>query len=88
MMKSVNPLMIDMESEVFSLIHQKTFDKVWRNGIFYKLKQSEVSGDLLNLIIDFLDARKQRVILNGQHSSWASVKTQITQESIFGPLFF
>ena len=55
--------MIDMESEVFSLIHQKTFDKVWRKRIFYKLKQSEVSGDLLNLIIDFLDARKQRVIL-------------------------
>ena len=47
----------------------KTFDKVWRNGLIYKLKQNGVSGDLLNLMIDFLDARKQRVVLNGQYSS-------------------
>ena len=42
----------------------KAFDKVWHNGLIYKLKQNGVSGDLLNLIIDFLDARKQRVVLN------------------------
>ena len=42
----------------------KVFDKVWYNGLIYKLKQNGVSGDLLNLIIDFLDARKQRVVLN------------------------
>ena len=46
----------------------KAFDKVWRNGLIYKLKQNRVSGDLLNLIIDFLDARKQRLALNGQYS--------------------
>ena len=33
------------------------FDKVWHNGLIYKLKENGVSGDLLNLIIDFLDAR-------------------------------
>ena len=43
----------------------KAFDKVWHNGLIYKLKQNKVSGNLLNLIIDFLDyssmldARKQ-----------------------------
>ena len=52
----------------------KAFDKFWHNGLIYKLKQNGVSGNLLNLIIDFLDARKQRVVLNGQYSSWASVK--------------
>ena len=50
----------------------KAFDKVWHNGLIYKLKQNGVSGNLFNLIIDFLDARKQRVVLNGQYSSWAS----------------
>ena len=42
----------------------------------------------MNLIIDFLDARKQRVALDGQYSSWASVKAGVPQNSILGPLFF
>ena len=35
--------------------------------------------NLLNLIIDFLDARKQRVVLNGQNSLWAIVKAGVPQ---------
>ena len=66
----------------------KAFDKVWHNGLIYKLKQNGVSGDLLNLIIDFLDARKQRVVLNGQYSSWAIVKAGYPQGSILGSRFF
>ena len=42
----------------------------------------------MNLIIDFLDARKQRVDLNGQYSSWTSVKAKVPQGSILGTLFF
>ena len=63
----------------------KAFDKVWHNELIYKLKQNGVSGDLMNLIIDFLDARKQRIILNGQYSSWESVKTEVP---LLSPLFF
>ena len=46
---------MDMKLEVFSLIKSKVFHKVWRNGRIYKLKQNGVSGDLWNLITDFLD---------------------------------
>ena len=76
--------------EVWSVFHDisKAFDKVWQNGLIYELKQNEVSGDLLNLIIDFLDARKQRFVLNSQYSSWASVKGGDPQGSILGLLFF
>ena len=76
--------------EVRSVFHDisKEFDKVWQNGLIYELKQNEVSGDLLNLIIDFLDARKQRFVLNSQYSSWASVKGRDPQGSILGLLFF
>ena len=66
----------------------KTFDKVSRNGLIYKLKQNGERGDLLNLITDLLDASKQRVVLIGQCSSWASVKAGVSQGSILGPFFF
>ena len=36
----------------------KSFDKVIHNGHIYKLKENRVSGNLLNLIINFLGARK------------------------------
>ena len=32
----------------------KTFDKVWHDGIIFKLTQNGISGDLLNLLRDFL----------------------------------
>ena len=47
----------------------KAFDKVWHNGLVYKLKQNGVAGDLLDILINFLKERKQRLILNGQYST-------------------
>ena len=60
----------------------KAFDKEWHQGLYYKLRQNGISGKLLNILTDFLDNRTQRVILNGQYSSWAKVP----QGSILGPL--
>ena len=66
----------------------KASDKVWHKGLIYKLKQNGISGKLLNLIIDFLSNRKQRVVLNGKYSSWTIIEAGVTQHSILGPLFF
>ena len=62
----------------------KAFDKVWHNGIIFKLKQNGISSKLVSVLSDFLKARKQGVIPNGQVSSW----TGVTQGSILGPLLF
>ena len=45
----------------------KAFDKVWHEGLVFKLKQKGIRCNLLN-ILDFLRNRKQRVVLNGQAS--------------------
>ena len=66
----------------------KAFDKVWHEGIIFKLKQNGVSDDLLNILSDFLRKRKQRVSLNGQPSSWTNVNAGVRQGSIIGPLLF
>ena len=65
----------------------KAFDKVWHKGLIYKLKQNGMSGKLLNLIIDFLSNRKQRIVLNGKHSSWTNIEAGVPQDSILGSLF-
>ena len=66
----------------------KAFDKVWHDGLIFKLKQNGISGNLLNLLSNFLRNTKQRVVLNGQTSSQADTNAGVPQGSILGPLLF
>ena len=66
----------------------KAFDKVWHDGLIYKLKQNGVAGDLLDTLTNFLKKRKQRVVLNGQYSTLTNVEAGVPQGSILGPLLF
>ena len=66
----------------------KAFDKIWHEGLVFKLKQNGISGELLHILSDFLSNRKQRVVLNGQNSSWTNVHAGVRQGSILGPLVF
>ena len=66
----------------------KIFEKVWHDGIVYKLTQNGISGNLLNLLEDFLKERKQRAVLNGQVSTWTNINAGVPQGFILGPLLF
>ena len=66
----------------------KAFDKVWHEGLVFKLKLNGISGNLLNIFEDFLRNRKQRVVINGQTSNWKNIHAGVPQGSILGPLLF
>ena len=45
----------------------KAFDRVWHDGLLFKLKSIGISGKLLNWFSNYLADRKQRVVINGNY---------------------
>ena len=66
----------------------KAFDKIWLPGLIFKIKSFGISGDLLELIKNFLSNRFQRVVLNGQTSEYEKINAGVPQGLILGPLCF
>ena len=66
----------------------KAFDRVWHNGLLFKLKSIGISGKLLNWFSNYLADSKQRVVINGNASEFKLVEAGVPQGSILGPLLF
>ena len=66
----------------------KAFDKVWHEGLIFKLEQNGITGKLLNLFENYLSDRKQRVALNEKKSKWGELKVGVPQGSVHGSLLF
>ena len=76
------------ETRAVFLDISKAFDKVWHEGLVFKLKSNGINGKLLNLIQNFLVNRQQRVLLNGCTSKWEYLLSGVPQGSVLGPLLF
>ena len=66
----------------------KAFDKVWHIGLLFRLKAHGVDGELLSLLENYLQNRKQRVVLIGQTSDWREINYGVPLGSVLGSILF
>ena len=66
----------------------KAFDRVWHEGLIFKLKQLGIECEAIAIIESFLKDRVQRVTIDGQISDWQPIAAGVPQGSILGPLLF
>lgn len=66
----------------------KAFDKVWHNGLLYKLYTLGVPDRLVRIIRDYLSNRSFRYRIDGALSSPHPIKAGVPQGSVLAPLLF
>ena len=76
------------ELDVIYLDFCKAFDKVPHMRLLVKIERYGIKGKVLRWIREFLNNRKQRVMVNGAHFDWMNITSGIPQGSVLGPILF
>ena len=89
-LKSLIDIFLHKKKELFCAFvdFKKTFDTVWRSGLWIKLISFGITGKLLNGIRNIYNNIKSCVQVNGQKSDYFSCYTGVRQGENLSPLLF
>ena len=66
----------------------KAFDRVWHKGLSKKIEAVGIRGKLALRFQNYLQNRKQAVVIKGKKSEYKAVPSGVPQESVLGLLLF
>lgn len=67
---------------------EKAFDKVWHDGLFFKMHKMKIPTKICEWIRSFLNERKFKIYINGQSSEEKKLVTGVPQGAILSPILF
>ena len=67
---------------------EKAFDKVWREGVWYKLLMNKIDGKIYNIIINMYKGIKSRIQFKGEFSEYFLCQNGLRQGENLSPLLF
>ena len=73
---------------VLSFDFSKAFDTVPHCILSDKLKTTDINPYVINWILDFLNQRKHRVVVDGITTEFVDINTGVPQGTVLGPILF
>ncbi len=75
-------------SQVIIMDFSKAFDSVPHERLMLKLESYSITGSTHTWVNNFLTKREQRVVVDGEQSSFVNVRSGVLQGTVLGPLLF
>ena len=83
-----NFLVIGCKVGMIGLDFSSAFDCFSQEALIFQLRQMDIGGTFLNIIVEFLTGRRQRWLVDGLCSDYRNVISGVSQGSVLGPLLF